>query len=142
MSVSRTGIKHTLESRINRSIKAGGKPFLDEVGNIFYTNKQAAEFHGIHKTAVRNVLIGRCKAVDGHKFYYLDGSSPVWDDTDVKIKMSRSHGGRPIKDENGVCYFSVADASRKLGMAKANIRLVLKGKYKQCNGHTFTYADE
>ena len=43
--------------------------------------------------------------------------------------------------ETGVEYFSIAEASRKTGIAKPHISRVLAGGRRSCGGYTWRYAD-
>jgi group I intron endonuclease len=43
--------------------------------------------------------------------------------------------------QTGIVYESINFAARELKQADANIRSVLKGKYKQINGYTFSYVE-
>lgn len=44
----------------------------------------------------------------------------------------------PILDSNGVCYSSIRDAARKLGLNRTCIWMVLEGRIKTTGGYTFT----
>lgn len=60
--------------------------------------------------------------------------------TESKVRMSRSHGGRPIFDQLGREYVSQAVAARALGLCQANIRAVLAGRRRHTKGYIFTYG--
>lgn len=44
----------------------------------------------------------------------------------------------PILDNNGICYPSIRDAARKLGLNRTCIWMVLEGRIKTTGGYTFT----
>lgn len=73
---------------------------------------------------------------------------------EAQIKRSRSLGGRPVIDGNGVIYQTAAEAARRTGFGEANIHRVLKryrgsrslgggrGRPSCGKGLTFDYYDE
>ncbi len=66
---------HTVDGKRNISASKGGRPFVDEVGNVFFTHAEAADHHGIAPQSVYKVLCGRLIATHGHSFCYQDRSS-------------------------------------------------------------------
>lgn len=70
------GVPASLESRIKRSIAAGGRPFVSMVDGVvqeqFYTLGQAAQKFGVDSARIREALSGLRKRVRGHSFKYLD----------------------------------------------------------------------
>jgi hypothetical protein len=62
---------------------------------------------------------------------------------EVRQAISKTKGGRPIVDQNGVVYQNQADAVRKLNLNSSHhISCVLKGKRKTVKGFTFTYCSD
>lgn len=51
-----------------------------------------------------------------------------------------AHRRKPIQDQHGRVYPGVNAAARQLGLSAGNITMVLKGKYKQTGGLTFSYV--
>lgn len=70
------GVPASLESRIKRSIAAGGRPFVSVVDGViqeqFYTIGQAATKFQVDGARIREALKGLRKRVRGHSFKYLD----------------------------------------------------------------------
>ena len=56
-----------------------------------------------------------------------------------RIEKSAAARRRPIKDQHGHVYAGVNAAAKQLGLSAGNISMVLKGKYKQTGGLTFTF---
>lgn len=59
-----------------------------------------------------------------------------------KLEQYREKRKKPIRCSNGQVYTSVREAGRSLGIAYPNIICVLKGRYKQAYGYTFSYVDD
>ena len=57
---------------------------------------------------------------------------------EVRKRMSKSHGGRPFRDENGTVYWTQSDAALALGISQSLIGMILKGQRKS-GKHTLTY---
>lgn len=58
------------------------------------------------------------------------------------LERYREKRKRPIRCSNGQTYASIREAGRILGIPSPNIICVLKGRYKQAFGYTFSYVDE
>lgn len=96
ISKAMAGREHSREHVINQARSRGGKPLMDETGQIFQTQADAARFHGITQGSVSSVLIGKSTHAKGHVFAYVDtladGQIPV-----PRQKLP-NRGGRPFKD--------------------------------------------
>lgn len=53
---------------------------------------------------------------------------------EMRLKCSRSHGGRAVVDSNGVVYCSVAEAARQTGIDEDNLRRNVKSKTLSVGG--------
>jgi hypothetical protein len=58
----------------------------------------------------------------------------------VRVKIARTLGGKPIRDQNGVVYATIAAAASQLGLRRSGIQLVLRGKYTHTGGYRFSYV--
>jgi hypothetical protein len=61
---------------------------------------------------------------------------------DIRLKMSRSRGGRPFKNQNGEIFEMVKDAALKLKIGEVGIYNVLNKKRKTTRGYIFTFLNE
>lgn len=61
----------SVEHKRKLSISRGGKPFVDENGNVYNTQKEAALALGCCQVSVGDVLSGKFKQTKGHTFRYL-----------------------------------------------------------------------
>lgn len=59
-----------------------------------------------------------------------------------KAAISLSLGGAPVVDETGRRYETLTEASEATGVGITDITSILKGNFRQCNGHTFCYAED
>ena len=60
---------------------------------------------------------------------------------DVRQKIARTLGGRPIKDQHGRVYATIAEAVRQLKVRRSGVQRVLRKRYTHTGGYVFTYAD-
>lgn len=60
------------EKRRKIASSLGCKPFTDEHGNVFYTQREAAQFHGIDNRSVSQCLRGQVTKTHGHVFKYVE----------------------------------------------------------------------
>lgn len=58
----------------------------------------------------------------------------------VRIKIAKTLGGRPIQDQYGSVYATIAEAVRTLGVRRSSVQLVLRGKYRHTAGYVFHYV--
>ena len=56
-----------------------------------------------------------------------------------RIRISRSKGGRPVIDENGVRYETQKEAAQQLGIYASEVHAVVHGKRKTAKGHTLRF---
>lgn len=59
----------------------------------------------------------------------------------ARLAAQGKRSAKPFVDQNGVRYESLREAAASLGVAKANVQAVLKGRYKKTKGYTFKYLD-
>lgn len=64
------------ETRLRVSRAHGGKPFIDDLGNIYQTKQEAATAINCHKSQIFHVLSGKKKSARGRRFMHLDPSDP------------------------------------------------------------------
>lgn len=61
---------------------------------------------------------------------------------ELRIRISRTCGGRPFTDQHGNRYETIRGMSRDLGLDRAHVLAVLKGRSRSHKGYVFTYLDE
>jgi len=59
-----------------------------------------------------------------------------------KLAQYRETRKKAVYCSNGQTYASIREAARELNIASPNIICVLKGRYKQANGYTFSYVTD
>lgn len=59
-----------------------------------------------------------------------------------QLEFERCKRKKPIRDDLGNVYPSVREAAKILNIYAPNITCVLKGRYKQAGGRTFSYIDQ
>ena len=72
ISVAHKGKRIDDEHRVASSRVQGGRPVVDENGNVYQTRGEAALKLGLWTQNIRLVLRGRMKTTGGHSFRYLD----------------------------------------------------------------------
>jgi group I intron endonuclease len=60
----------------------------------------------------------------------------------ANIKNGKRLLMKPVIDQNGVIYESVADAAKKLDVNRGNLQMVLRGKRKSVGGFSFEFLDK
>lgn len=137
------GVKHSVKNRIKFSEAKGGEPVIDQFGKVYFTPVFAAEAIKADVSNLRAVLYKKQAHIKGFCFNYLSEGKPNFDFEEYKrvknVKWSRSHGGKPFKDQFGNIYQSTMEAERALNFDHSGIQKVLAGKRRQCNGYIFTY---
>jgi hypothetical protein len=92
-----------------------------------YTNIELSEMFNVHKNMINNIKIG-------HTW------SHVTKDIDIeKIKHKRGHR---IKTDRGETFYSIAEASEKVGVASIGIRKCLNGKQNTSAGRKWFYDND
>lgn len=76
------------------------------------------------KKAISNKLKGRTSPMKGKHW---------------SVEQRANVGTSIICNQTGQTFYSIREASRVLGVDRANIKRCLDGKYKQTNGFTFDY---
>lgn len=67
------------------------------------------------------------------------GKSPS---EETRRKQAASLGLKPFVDQHGVVYYTKRGAERLLGLHRANIDAVLKGRQKHTGGYVFKYVEQ
>jgi hypothetical protein len=137
---------HSPETKKKISRINGGKPFVCvETGVTYQTQGAAAADLQVHDAGISRALHDSGRRAGGFSFKYLDGSTPcrVRDPFAFSIKMSRSHGGRPIIcTENGMIYQTQYAAAAELGLLQGSVSAVLRGLQHHTGGYHFKYVEE
>lgn len=71
LSQKAKGRKWAEETRLKASRRLGGRPFTDENGTIYQTQREASRVLDISQAHISNILRGKKKSVNGHTFSYL-----------------------------------------------------------------------
>jgi group I intron endonuclease len=66
----------------------------------------------------------------------------ITEEVTKSARKRASEIGRKFKDESGIIYNTLWEASEKFGIPQSNLHHVLNGKRKRAKGHTFVYLDE
>ena len=69
-----------------------------------------------------------------------DKATRQWANPAIRLKNSRSHGGRSFVDQFGRRYATVGEASKRLGIIRSGVQGVLKNRRRQASGFTFKYC--
>lgn len=96
ISKAKKGKRHSREHVLSQSRSRGGKALMDETGQVFQTQKDAANFHNIDQGSVRSVLVGKSTHAKGHVFAYADTLAPG--QLPAPRQKLPNRGGRPFKD--------------------------------------------
>lgn len=129
---------YTVSEKTKKKISAtqGGRPFLDEKGNVYHTKREAADSLYVSPINIGRCLKGMRLSVGGHFFAY------VGPDADQKIERDKAAAAllnRPFKDENGTVYRTQQEAASALNVDQANISSCLNGIRLHTGKHSFTY---
>ena len=81
-------------------------------------------------TEASTSLEARTKRSESHKQL---GSSVWTEERRFNAQIGAMKRAKPISDQNGIIYNSLADAARKTGCHRSAIQKVLKGEYKQAS---------
>ncbi len=129
------------ENREKMSRANGGKPFVDNYGNIYQTQSEAAQKLGVDQGSIRQVLVGKSIQVKAHVFAYLDSlgpeelprlrnkakKSPM--SVETKLKLSKINMNRIVSHETRQKMSK--SASGRVCSIEARINgLKTKGKYR------------
>lgn len=116
-----------------------GLKIKDDLGNVFNSLKEAADFYGSKKSTIQKAVYGSIKVHKGRTFTRISGGRKT--ESEIKINRYIKKGRTPNKceiiDNNGIIYLNASDASRKLGLKKRQIFRLLSGEcLKTKNGIT------
>jgi len=131
------------KEKISRS--RGGRRFVDSLGNEFATIGAAALFHSVPPARIWAALNGRINSVHEIQFSFLECPSVKA----MKIGsvewahyISRLHGGKSFRDQNGRVYKTKPEAASATGLSVKSIQRILSGEYSQVKGYSFRYVEE
>ena len=72
MSEASLGVAKTEEHKRNLAAANGTRPFVDEMGNVYFSKSDAARRLGIDRVSVKYLLRGRRKQAKGHRLSYVE----------------------------------------------------------------------
>lgn len=121
------GYKHTKKTKELLSLMKMGKPGVKGIPSP-YKGKRRGPASDEHRSNMRKAQ----KAIASRPEEFARRVAVL-----NRVRESRK---KKVICSNGVCYPSIADAARDLGLHKPNIIAVLSGKYKQTGGHSFAYG--
>lgn len=137
------GCKYTEEQKLQNSKRQGGKYFVDNFGNIYYSPAVAAKKLGLYESCIRKILKNNNRStIKGYSFSYIDENTNI---TNVinKLKLKsdiyNNRYNRKVLSDEGRVFNSVQEASEYYNIEnKAIIKCCLKTIYKTKN-KTFCY---
>ena len=143
---------------LNTLFGHAAKSIIDDLGNIYISQTQAAQTLNCDISGIYRVLRGQLKSIKGRRFKYINDPEfpvfakppkkphgllgkkkhyPPWNKGLVGVKQKTN---RPIVDGFNNIYSSVSDAATQLKCSQSAIRAVLTGRRKQTMGRIFRYA--
>lgn len=112
--------------------KIGFKIICNETGEIFASQKEAAQKLGLCRSGVLRVLNGEFKQTKGFTFRYLDKNRPdfrkKWSQ-ETKEKFNKKQGIKLLCIENNTIYNSRVEAMKALNIPYKEIRYNKNDKY-------------
>lgn len=115
-------------------------------GKTFASTMDAAQYYGVHHTAISAVCRGDWKTCKGMKFCYIDKVKEnlpvIAEEIQVKAKHSGGRKPRQIKCiETGVEYPSITECTKEIGVSTTRLYYHLQGKTENINGNHYVLMD-
>ena len=116
-------------------------------GKTFVSTMDAAEYYGVHNSAISAVCRGVYETCKGMKFCYVDKAKENLNVIAEEIQTKAKHGGarkaRRVKCvETGVEYYSTGQCAKEIGVPQATLYYHLRGKKTSINGKHYVFVDQ
>lgn len=120
---------HSLEERIANSKRQGGKEFIDQDGNIYYSPMQASKVLKISRKLVRDILKKEEVSTSGYSFEYINEFSNI---EEIKQRLyslvENTKARRKILCSDGLLFKGVNECSRYYGITHSAVSGCCVGK--------------
>ena len=115
-------------------------------GKTFTSATDAAEYYGVHNTAISAACRGKVESCKGKKFCYVDKvkeNLPVITEELQTKSGSHSRKNRHVKcTETGIEYRSITLCAKEIGVSTSKLYYHLQGKTESINGNHYILMDD
>ena len=136
-----TGLYHSLERRIRNSQIQGGKSFIDQNGNKYYSPMQAERLLGVTKSKIRNILKKKELKGSGYTFEYIDENTNIEElKNKLQLIVENDKANRRILCSDGLLFKGVNECARYYNISHGRITSLCQGKTIKTNKNlSFAY---
>lgn len=140
------GFQYTYEQNLENSKRQGGKNFIDQNGNVYYSPIKAAEKLGLSHAEIRSILKEQSRiAAKGYTFSYIEENTNIPELAKALSKIVEAWNKRKslkILSNEGLVFNTMQECANHYNVLNSHISQCCSGTLYKAKKNSFCFYNE